>query len=147
MNTRTLLRGPQSLSGVHSETLKCLSNCQVKLSNKRQATASTLLARRYLPFLAYHFPTGAPGSNSEGSKGTKPNQRVPPQDTDTLSPVLFVSAGNRPSLTCPRQENMCIPGRAVCESGVLRKHLKLSPGAGHTHSNAEASGGPGRQGG
>lgn len=36
MNTRTLLRGPQSLSGVHSETLKCLSNCQVKLSNKTQ---------------------------------------------------------------------------------------------------------------
>lgn len=41
LNTRILLRGPQSLNGVQSETLKCLSNCQIKLSNKMQTTAST----------------------------------------------------------------------------------------------------------
>ena len=132
MNTRMLLQGPQSLSGVHSETLKCLSNCQVKLSNKMQTTASTLLAHRYLPFLSNPFLTGAPGSNSGGSKRTKPNQRVPSQDTDPLFPLLFLSAGNHLNLTCPRQENIHISGRAVCESGFLRKHLKLFPRAGHT---------------
>lgn len=44
VSTRILLQDPQSLNGVHTETLKCLSNCQIKLSNKTQTTASALLS-------------------------------------------------------------------------------------------------------
>lgn len=43
---RILLRDPQSLNGAQSETLKCLSNCQIKHDNGDPAGGAALFGER-----------------------------------------------------------------------------------------------------
>lgn len=70
---------PHSLNWVKSETRKCLSNSQIKLSNKTQTTASTLLSSTVIchsyPLISLTSSTNFGGAKAKKSTGVSMRER------------------------------------------------------------------------